>query len=102
MGGEIGLDRNTHYGAFFDHQVYVLREQLRLAAELHRPVSLHSVRADGALVDCLRAEVKEHRSLPPTICLHSFAGSVDTLKSIIRLVEFQSKGDLRKVLSTRH
>lgn len=49
--GEIGLDRNTlHKGFFESHQLPVFRTQLRIAAQLQRPVSVHSVKADGAIM----------------------------------------------------
>lgn len=60
--GEIGLDRNARHKAFFQsRQQGVFRLQLRLAAELQRPVSVHSVKADGALVDALQEEIASGR-----------------------------------------
>ena len=86
--GEIGLDRNRRFKSTFEtHQKKVFIMQLRLAAKLNRPVSVHSVKADGAIVELLENEVKEGHALPPKICIHSFAGSVETLKRIVRLVE---------------
>eukprot|EP00940_MAST-03C_sp_MAST-3C-sp2_P000411 g411.t1 len=86
--GEIGLDRNRSFKHHFkSHQLSAWQHQLRLATELKRPISVHTVKAFGALVDCLEAEAKSGRSFPPTICLHSFSGSIDTLKRIIRIVE---------------
>mmetsp|Transcript_37876 Transcript_37876/g.113206 ORF Transcript_37876/g.113206 Transcript_37876/m.113206 type:complete len:229 (-) Transcript_37876:93-779(-) len=86
--GECGLDRNSLFRSFFDcHQVPVFIQHLRLATELHRPISIHSVKADGMLVDTLKREVESGRGLPPTLCLHSFSGSLETLKRIIAIVE---------------
>jgi len=65
--------------------------QLRLAAKISRPVSVHCVKADGAIVDVLQSEIKKGHTLPPKICIHSFAGSVETLKRIVRLVEGRKK-----------
>lgn len=86
--GEIGLDRNRSHRFFFDeHQVPLFVAQLRVAAELRRPISVHSVQADGELVRLLAEEAKAFRPMPPKICLHSFAGSLETLQAIITAVE---------------
>lgn len=86
--GEIGLDRNRDFKRNFEsHQLKVWREQLRIAVELRRPISVHTVKAFGALVSTLEAEVKKGRKLPPTICLHSFSGSIETFKRVVRIVE---------------
>mmetsp|Transcript_56139 Transcript_56139/g.99975 ORF Transcript_56139/g.99975 Transcript_56139/m.99975 type:complete len:507 (+) Transcript_56139:81-1601(+) len=86
--GEIGLDRNAHFKPFFEsHQQAVFLDQLRLAAEFHRPVSVHCVKADAAMVEVLKKEISDGRRLPPTICMHSFAGSIETANVIIRAVE---------------
>lgn len=86
--GEIGLDRNRDFKKCFNsHQLYAWREQIRIAVELRRPISVHTVKAFGALVSTLEAEVSNGRKLPPTICLHSFSGSIETLKRVIRIVE---------------
>ena len=86
--GECGLDNNGSYRhAFETHQMPIFRHHLRLAAELNRPISVHSVKADGALVDMLIEEVDMGNELPPTVCLHSFSGSIETLKRIVNVVE---------------
>ena len=86
--GECGLDNNGPYRhAFESHQMPIFRHHLRLAAELNRPISVHSVKADGALVDMLIEEVDMGHHLPPTVCLHSFSGSIETLKRVINIVE---------------
>lgn len=86
--GEIGLDRNrANKWSYDEYQVPLLVSQVRVAAELHRPVSVHSVQADGELVRVLREEAKAFRPLPPKVCLHSFAGSLETLQAILAAVE---------------
>ena len=88
--GEIGLDKTQRHKQFFaSHQVPLFVNQLRLAAELNRPVSIHSVKSDGALVDLLSAELR----LPPALALHSFCGSPETLARIIKL-EDQKKCEI--------
>lgn len=93
--GEIGLDKlfripsNGYYGnqevsndsdtklsryrVKMDHQVNVLVSQLELARELDVAVSLHCVKAHGALYDAVQG-------LAPAllrIVLHSFTGSIE-------------------------
>ena len=56
--GEVGVDRaavipTTRARVRFDHQLALLREQLALAAELRRPVSVHCVRGYGHLLQLL-------------------------------------------------
>lgn len=87
--GEIGLDRTNRFKSFFEtHQIPIFREQLGIAASFSRPVSIHCVKADAALVqifqDCTSGNSD---GLPPTICLHSFGGSFETLERIISIVE---------------
>ena len=87
--GEIGLDRSKRFKHFFDsHQLPLFRAQLRIAASMSRPVSIHCVKADAGLVQTFHDSMAVNGDgLPPAICLHSFAGSFETLNRIISIVE---------------
>ncbi|KAJ2779837.1 Cut9-interacting protein scn1 [Coemansia interrupta] len=84
--GECGLDkvarnRESNQVYPFEPQIGLLKEHLRLACELNVPVSLHCVRAFGALADVLR-DGQERKTLPPHIMLHSYSGSADMLRQM--------------------
>ncbi len=73
--GEIGLD---HYHATdtSEEQLEVFTEQLDLAAQLQRAVSVHCLKAWEALLKSLSSMKK----LPDHIALHSFSGSVEMVR----------------------
>jgi TatD DNase family protein len=94
--GEAGLDRaavipgTKRARCSPNHQLALLKTQLSLAASFRRPISLHCVRAHGALYEELRARalvtaasVKKEGDgydlsadcLPPAVMLHSFGGA---------------------------
>ena len=80
--GEIGLDKTKrHKGCFTSHQISLFLDQFRLAVELNRPVSIHSVKCDNDLLKLL----SEEEQLPPSMCLHSFCGSPETLARLIKI-----------------
>ncbi|KAJ2849167.1 Cut9-interacting protein scn1 [Coemansia brasiliensis] len=82
--GECGLDKAARNSASlipFEPQVKILEMQLDIAHDLNIPVSLHCVRAFGALADMLCKFEKTQR-LPPRIMLHSYSGSPDMLQQI--------------------
>lgn len=58
-GGRQGR-RLTSYRVCMNHQRAILNEQLKLAAELSRPVSVHGVAAHGALFEALRETWNGH------------------------------------------
>ena len=78
--GEIGLD-GIRDQIPMEEQEAVLRWQLELAARLHRPVVLHGARAWGKLVDVL----KQYAHDIPGFVAHSFGGSAEILKELIKM-----------------
>ena len=78
--GEVGLDR-LRQSPDSATQTRILREQLRLAARLHRTVSLHAVRAVPQVLD----EIRPFAADLPGFLVHSFAGSAETLRELIDL-----------------
>ena len=81
--GEIGLDKARTDSAPFDTQLAVFEAQLDVAAKLHRPISVHCVRAFGPMLDVFRA--RPAARLPPVIVMHGFTGSVDFAKSLLKI-----------------
>ena len=96
------------YKVHMSHQRAVLKAQLRLAGELSRPASVHSVQAHGVVLEVLRELWKGHERrvpsrkerkrgdqeasppppttddgscpFPPRICMHSYSGPVEQLR----------------------
>lgn len=101
----------SHYRVHMHHQKAVFRAQLRLAAEMRRPVSVHGVQAHGAVFDTFQDLWKEYKKqsrsnrkkisvqkknqetqatvteslppYPPRICLHAYSGPVEFLKQYL-------------------
>jgi TatD DNase family protein len=82
--GECGLD---HWIAepTMEIQRPVFIDQLLLAREMNRPVTIHCLKAWGALFDCF-AEAPP----PSRFLMHSFGGSVETARRLIPLGAFFS------------
>lgn len=105
--GEIGLDRlfrlpaSGFYGnnaaagvegltaakVTMAHQRHILAMQLQLALELAVPVSLHCVKAHGALFD----EVTRGYGSISTVVLHSYSGSVDQARAWVAQMRHQRR-----------
>jgi TatD DNase family protein len=79
--GETGLDRSCPIDVSIQQRLFA--EHLELAAELSWPLSVHCVRAWGALVDIL-ADFSRHNRLPPVV-IHSFNGSTEIMKRLTKL-----------------
>lgn len=82
--GEIGLDKNKAKKGIvsFPVQIETFRSQLRLACEMRRTSTVHCVNSYGTLTDILREE-REKISAP--VVIHSFSGSGDNVKELIRV-----------------
>ena len=82
--GECGLD---HWIAEppLDIQRPIFTDQLRLARELDRPLTIHCLRAWGALLDAF-AEAPP----PARFLMHSFGGSIEIARRLIPLGAFFS------------
>ena len=64
----------------------VFAQQLELAAELRRPVSVHLVRAHGKALQLLGDLRSPARSgLPPAVALHSWSGSPELVRAFAAL-----------------
>lgn len=109
--GEAGLDRaavipgTKRARCSPSHQLALLKAQLSLAASLRRPISLHCVRAHGALYEELRARAlatceaaKQGGDdfgpdcLPPAVMLHSFGGAPEEAVRFSALERLSSSG----------
>ncbi|AFG38657.1 TatD family hydrolase [Spirochaeta africana] len=89
--GEIGLDRCGRHAATLPRQQEVLRQQLQLAVELRRPVSLHCCRAYAILVGELqeiaatRQPIQPDRAGPLKGLIHRFAAGLPELQQLCEL-----------------
>ncbi|KAF5195929.1 Tatd related dnase [Thalictrum thalictroides] len=80
--GEIGLDKGSHGKEIdFKDQVQVFRQQLELAKELQRPVSIHCVSAFGDLLKIMQSI----GHLPGGAILHSYLGSAEMVPPLAKL-----------------
>jgi TatD DNase family protein len=86
--GEIGLDKvakdraNDNKLFPFDEQIELFKKQLKLAHTLKKPISVHCVKCEGTLIENF---ILLKGSLPEKIMLHSYSGSLDTLKRLFKL-----------------
>ena len=78
--GECGLDRwiKDHD---IDLQISIFKKHLELAVELNRPITIHCLKAWGPLLTLL----KERPVLPEHLLLHSYSGSLETAKELLKL-----------------
>lgn len=78
--GEIGLDR-ARGGVNFEEQRRVFEKQLNMAFDLKRPFTLHCVDAWGPCIECISG----HGKVTVPFLAHSFSGSLEVMKEIIKL-----------------
>lgn len=94
--GECGLDKGPKGLAAvgWEDQMAAFYAQLRLAEELHRPVTLHCVRAFGAVHDALK-----ELSLTVPVVLHAWTGTAEITTALLQLpnVYFSLGGHLTRV-----
>lgn len=74
--GECGLDRWMS-APLFNEQKIAFQAQLDLALELSRPVTIHCLKAWGAMMDHLSAMPER-----PNLMLHSFNGSLEVARAL--------------------
>jgi len=82
--GEIGLDRVAtppDAAPDYENQLDCFEKQFALAIELDRPVVVHSVKATKDMSDIFRLSPE----LPPRIFMHSFGGSEDFLRQLVKM-----------------
>jgi TatD DNase family protein len=82
--GECGLDRWISSPSL-EIQTPIFRDQLRIAREMERPLTIHCLRAWEALFESLAASPP-----PPRFLMHSFGGSIETARRLIPLGAFFS------------
>jgi len=93
--GEVGLDKTfrlrdqgskrlSQAQTTLQHQISILEKQFNLAAKYNRAVSLHCVQSTGAIDQLFDERFERQQPFPPRICFHSFGGSVDTIKALIK------------------
>jgi len=96
--GEIGLDHALH-PRNDDEQLIVFKEQMQLACELNRPVSVHCRKAWGSLLSLLR----EGMPIPEKgMVIHSYSGSVELLTELSSYgISFSFSGAVTYVKNAR-
>jgi TatD DNase family protein len=80
--GECGLDHWISEPTLAVQRPVFL-DQLRLARELDRPLTIHCLRAWGALFDAF-----DEAPPPPRFLMHSFNGSIETARRLLPLGAF--------------
>ncbi|ORX44118.1 Metallo-dependent hydrolase [Hesseltinella vesiculosa] len=99
--GEVGLDRSarllpggaiewhgvkpTQVTCSIDHQFSILQQQVQLAMELDRAVSLHCVQSQGHVLQLLSWVAKQRPANPLRLCVHSFGGKPQTIPQLVNI-----------------
>lgn len=83
--GEIGLDKAREADQTgWETQLRVFEQQMELAAELRRPVSMHCIRAYGTIYDWLKQRPTA-AECPPSLAFHSYTGSPEMASAFLAL-----------------
>ena len=82
--GECGLDACPSSPAIKIQQP-VFQEQIRIARELDRPLTIHCVKAWAPLFNAFKTQTP-----PSSFLMHSFAGSIETARRLLPLGAFFS------------
>ena len=83
--GEIGLDKAREADKTgWETQLRAFEQQMELAAELRRPVSMHCVRAYGTIYDWLKQRPTA-AACPPSLAFHSYTGSPEMASAFLAL-----------------
>lgn len=77
--GEVGLDRWIANHDLEDQSI-LFRRQLELAAELNRPVTVHCLRAWGALAETLKNSLLPERGF----LIHAYGGPVEMVETYLK------------------
>lgn len=108
--GELGIDRAfrlpnknpkpgepnlTVYQVNTEHQERIFKAQLQLAAEMNKPISIHSVQAHGLVFGILT----NMNPPPPSICLHSYNGAPEMIKQYLVTTKNNRKPKLNAFVS---
>lgn len=73
------------YKVQLEHQKLVFLKQMELSVELNRPISVHAVQCPAQVYDIVQSGIynksQKTPAWPPAVCLHSYTGSSEFLKS---------------------
>lgn len=85
--GEIGIDFRTAVLQRVpkDKQIDFFERQLGLGIEMNRPITIHCVMAYGELLKTFKQLSKTIKVASPPLILHSYGGSKDMVKSLLKL-----------------
>lgn len=89
--GEIGLDKSREADKTgWETQLRMFEEQMELAAELRRPVSMHCVRAYGTIYEWLKKRPTA-TECPPSLAFHSYTGSTEMAAAFLALPHLKGR-----------
>jgi TatD DNase family protein len=85
--GELGLDfrKDVLESNPKDLQIRYFKKQLEMAANLDKPATIHCVRAHGEMLKLLKDLNKAKLQTKPHLIMHSYGGSPDITRSMLKL-----------------